>query len=507
MLTPLSNLSKMRVGLVNRGLENLGLEYVSGLLKKKGHDVRLFHEPDLFGVNDNVFHSNALNKLLNLDRVILKNINKFKPHVLGFSVYTTNFPWCLNIAKQVKASLKVPIVFGGHHPTIAPDVVISYDCVDFVIRGEGEYPFLELVECIAKSKDVSKIKNLVLRKKGRVIFNPLRPPVDINKLEIDKPLFEDFCDFRSDYLITTSRGCVFSCTYCCESFYNRLYNHRFHRRRKVQSIIKELETMKDKYKFKEVFFFDAIFFSDKKWLRELMAEYRRKIKVPFKCEGHVKFLDEEVARILKKSNCYGIAFGIQTMNEAIRKGSLHRYETNKDIERALRICDKFKLNYDLDHMFGLPGESEKDYVDSARFYSTLKNLNRIKYNYLTYFPGTEIVSIAYNKGLLTKNDLVKINQGKTKSFFDGGFVDMDRSNRTYISFEKLFKILPIIPKRVVNWLLHKKRYLLFSYVPSILILILQIIIAVRKRDLRFWVYARRYIFTIPKVIAQRLSLW
>ena len=60
----------------------------------------------------------------------------------------------------LKKKLKVPIVFGGYHPTILPEYVLSNKEIDFIIRGEGEYPLFELVDCLEKNKKFNEILNL-----------------------------------------------------------------------------------------------------------------------------------------------------------------------------------------------------------------------------------------------------------------------------------------------------------------------------------------------------------
>ena len=67
---------------------------------------------------------------------------------------------------------------------------------------------------------------------------------------------------------------------------------RFFRRRRVDSVMRELKLMRRRYRFREVMFNDAILFTDKKWLRELLIRFKSEIGVPFRCFGQVRFLDE-----------------------------------------------------------------------------------------------------------------------------------------------------------------------------------------------------------------------
>ena len=162
--------------------------------------------------------------------------------------------------------MEVKTVFGGIHATLVPEVVIKNNSVDFVIIGEGCHALLELLEALQSKKTLYKINNLLYKKNGRIIKNDIRPPFhDLDLLPLpDKQLFENYVNYKDDYMILTSRGCIYSCSYCCESFMNKLYHNNFYRRRTVDSVINELKVMKERYHFKRVMFNDALFFTDKR---------------------------------------------------------------------------------------------------------------------------------------------------------------------------------------------------------------------------------------------------
>src|SRR5690606_19458845 len=132
----------------------------------------------------------------------------------------------------------------------------------------------------------------------------------------------------------------------------------------------------------------------KRWLRELLSAYRREIGVPFKCFCTVQGFDAETARLLAEAGCYSVEFGLQTWNPVIRRDVLARHETNAAALAAFRHCAEQRLWFDVDHMFGLPGESEQDHVEGALAYRGLAYLNRVKVHQLVYLPTAEIVARA-----------------------------------------------------------------------------------------------------------------
>lgn len=491
----------MKVAFAHLGRENLGIEYLSAVLKQDGHAVTLHYDPGLFGINDNVFYVPRLEKRYARDRLIVPAIIAEKPDLLCFSVYTGTYQWCLDIARRVRAHLACPIVFGGIHPTLAPDEVLKNEVVDYCVVGEGEEALCELVGMLAAGEDPRGMNNLCWREGDAVRCAPLRPPLaDLDALPPpDKSLFEHWVNMADDYLVMTVRGCPFSCAYCCESAINKMYDHRFLRRRSVDAVIDELEIMARRYHYREVMFNDSILFGQKQWLFDLLAQYRRRIGKPFRCFGQVKFLDADIAQALVEAGCYAVEFGLQTLNESIRKNILNRSETNEEAERAFRICDRYKIRYDIDHIFGLPEESVADFEFAARFYRSLKYLNRVKCHNLTYFPATPIIDTARERGLLSEANIREINEGRTGDFFHEYTFFDDEKRRQADSFRKLYKFLPLLPRRVVDWLTVNRRWRHVRKIPSPLIILGQILGAFRGRDYRFWLYIKYYLLRLRRL--------
>lgn len=484
----------MKIGFVHLGRENLGIEYLSSVAKKEGHEVRLYYSPGLFGQNDNVLYIPSLEKKFDKTQYLIDQVCLEKPDVLCFSVYTTTFTWGLDFAAKVKECMDIPTLFGGLHVTLTTDEVLKHSQVDMAVYGEGEGAFPLAIKALAGKTDPAKVKGLLWRKDGQVMKNPLFPLIkDLDSIPFpDKALFEKDVNFVDDYMVMTNKGCPFSCAYCCESAINKMYDNRFFRRRSTDSVMEELQQMYQRYHFREVMFNDSIFFTHEDWFFELMEKYRRRIRRPFRCFGQVSYLTDEIAKVLMESGCYAIEFGVQTLNETVRKNVLNRNETNQDNSKAFAICDKRKIHYDIDHIFGLPDEKEEDFVFAAKYYSKLKYLNRIKCHFLTYFPGTQIIETALEMGLINKEQVNDINAGKVGDFFHAS-THMDKhSLKLANSFHKFFKVLPLIPKSWAEKIIAKKWYNLFGGLPSLATIFLQIIGAIKGRDYRFVLQIKYY---------------
>lgn len=490
----------MKIGFVHLGRENLGIEYLSAVAKEKGHEVVLYYDPGLFSQNDNVFFIPKLEKKFAKANYLIERICADRPDVVCVSAYTTTFQWTLEVSQKIKERSALPVLFGGLHVTLAPGEVMKHPQVDMALMGEGEAVFCDALDAVTGRADPKDIPGLLWRQGEKAIKNPLGDPIEnLDSIPLpDKALFENDVNFVDDYMVMTNRGCPFSCAYCCESVVNQMYGNRYFRRRSVDSVMEELEVMFDRYRFREVMFNDSIFFTHKEWLFKLLERYRQTIGRPFRCFGQVAYLTDDIAVELVRSGCYAIEFGVQTTSETVRKNILDRKETNEENLHTFLLCDAHKIHYDIDHMFGLPGETDKDYFHAARFYAQLKYLNRIKVHYLNYFPGTKIVETALEMGLIGKEDITQIMEGKVGDFFHDPAVKDRTQSRFGSAFHKFFKVLPLLPASWIEKVLQKGWYRHFARMPSPITILLQVIAAIKGRDYRFFLYLKYYLFRLKK---------
>lgn len=495
----------MRITVAFMGAESLSLEAISALLKQHGHQVSLVFDPSLFD-DVNYFRIPFLHRVFDDRKGLIQKIVASKPDIVGISVFTDNFNWAISVAKDIKNILKVPIIFGGIYPTAVPEYVMLQECVDMICLGEGDYPMLELLNSMEKGSIDYGIKNIWFKKDSKIIKNPIRPLIDIETLPLlDKPLFEDAIDIGRMYMTMTTKGCPFTCSYCSQNFLAKFQDGRDLRRKTVGNVMNELLIMKKRYNYREVGFYDSIFTVNKKWTLELMERYKDQIRVPFRAISHPLCIDEDIARALKEAGCHRVQFGVQTFNETTKKEVLLRPETNERVLKSFQICDKVGLRYSCDHMFGLLGESEKDQIMAARIYSNFKNRVRITCFWTTYFPNTDMVSIARNRGELTDNDVELIKQGKSPCYIAGshGYVRQGLV-KVFKNYEILFRVMPILPKKIIDFILDHNLQRLFRYLPKpITLFIVDFIVMFAKNDLSGFQYMNYYIFHVKKKIRKR----
>ncbi len=440
----------MKIALVYPGHESLGLEYLSAVLKQNGHQTRLFFDPVLF--NDDMRRDPVLAGKFDYSDEIVERLGRYRPDVVGFSVLSTYYPWALNLAGKIKRAYALPVVFGGIHPTAVPEYVLRQPCIDFVVAGEGEGAFPDLLRALEDKKKNFSIDNVWYRNNGRIVSNPLRPLLhDLDELPFpDKDLFYDEVCRSDDYSIMTGRGCPNSCSFCNSSFIKDIYRGKgtVLRKRSVGNVIEELRLALDKYDPRMIVFDDELLTYDRKWLREFSREYEKKINRLSFCWVSPPSLDDETIGSLKRLNCYHVHMGIQTFNRRTREAVLNRYSTNEQTAKAISLLQKNKIRCTTEHILGLPQDTADDYLEMVRFYSR----NRVQminvYN-LQYFPKTKIIE----KMNLPAEKIEKINQA-----LDFAPFEIFRPDNDFFIYKAAVSLLPVLPGSWVRFLLDKKMY-------------------------------------------------
>lgn len=464
----------MKITFAAMGAENISLETLSAMLKQHGHKTTLAFDRSLF--NDaNYFPIPFLAKIFDSKRATIRKIIDSKPDLLAFSVFADNYQWALSISREVKKILNVPIIFGGIHPTTCPDLVISEDCVDIICLGEGEYPLLELVESMQEKSIDHTIKNLWFSDNGTIIRNPVRQLIgDLDELPIiDKTLFDGYIPIKDYYLTVTSKGCIATCAYCSQNFLKKweMGKGQFLREKSVDKVIEELKVMKKRYGYKRVDIKNNILSGSKKWTFEFAEKYKKEIGVPFRIMGHPKTITTETMSVLKDAGLWHVQLGIESFNTKIRTEVLQRHETNEEILGALQTMDDNGVYYSVDIMVGLPGETETDIVKTIKILAKCKNLARASIFWLEYLPGVDITKMARQWGLIDDGDLKKINDGLQENYLSTGSVGDGKRMVNLKNYHLIFRILPMTPEPVINFILNYNLQRLFRFMPQTIVLV------------------------------------
>ncbi|TBR17175.1 B12-binding domain-containing radical SAM protein, partial [bacterium] len=360
----------MRVGFLYPEMETLGIQYLSSVLKTRGHETKLFFDPQLF--DDTITQNQPLKLKFDYKDKLISEIDKFRPDVIVFSVLSTTCEWAFHLSLTIKAKMDIPIVFGGIHPTLVPEEVMRNSFIDYAIVGEGEYALLELVESGFNKNKIPQIKNVCYKKNEVVVCNPLRAPIaDLDTLPFpDKELFYEKMPYlKKSYTIVTGRGCPHGCSYCCNGYLNKIYNRGYLRRRSAENVIAELDWAVKKYGIKHVYFDDSTFTYDRNWLSNFAVHYKKIIGLPCFCWVYPTDVDEGLIGIFKSLNCRAVEMGVESLDERVREEIFGRVYSNSDVENALKLFRKNRIFCVVDNIKGFSDDPEKEVMDLVEFYN------------------------------------------------------------------------------------------------------------------------------------------
>ena len=271
----------------------LGLAYVASMVKDE-HDVKIIDSiAEGYGKED-----------------VATIIRNFDPDVVGLTATTSMMPDAYEIAKIAKeVNENVKIILGGPHATFMPERTI-----DFIVRGEGEHAFKELVDALERDGDLKGINGLTFKRNGKIINNPPRKLIK-NIDEIPIPSY-DLLPMKKYKLnkiefgtIITSRGCPFNCTFCSSS----LQFGKKWRAHSVERTIDELSLLRDEYGKKEIEFLDDTFTLLKPRAIAIANKIREeRLDISWAASSRVDTFSTEIANAIKNGGAHTVYFGIES---------------------------------------------------------------------------------------------------------------------------------------------------------------------------------------------------
>ncbi|MHA1821373.1 MAG: B12-binding domain-containing radical SAM protein [Promethearchaeota archaeon] len=403
--------------------ENLGIEYLSAVLKAEGHKTDLIFDPGGGNLGLNFFEKiNGFGK-----SVIDNKIKTFKPDLICISTYSNTFQWTKLVGKYIKKKYGIPILLGGPHPTIIPDYVIKQDFVDFIIVGEGEIALKKFVENFEAGKGFDDVPNLWYKIKKEedsedhgdrddiiIKKNKLCPLItDLDGLPFpDKDLFYKFGAFSERYYLMTGRGCPHNCTYCINHQLHNIYPGQPRVRwRSINNIMEELKWAKKKYNFKSIYFYDDNFLLSEKRVEEFCKGYiDAKINLPFKCLTHPLSVNERKIKMLRTAGCSEIDMGIESGSDFIRKNIFHRNIPRDKMIKSAMIIKKYGIKLTTLNIINNPKESIKDMLQTVKINTKIMPA-AVHITSLYPYPNTQIAKFCIEEKILDEATLKKTYEG------------------------------------------------------------------------------------------------
>jgi anaerobic magnesium-protoporphyrin IX monomethyl ester cyclase len=407
-----------------------GIAQLSAVLKLRGNQTRLVHivQP----IQDQDFVS---------------QVKAFDPQIICFSGASNYIESIARFSKLlVDAGINTLQVLGGIHATICPEKCLAIEGLNIVCRGEGENPLAELCDAIENHLDISGIQNLWIKRDGKILQNPLRPPVaSLDSLPfLDRGIFTNYLGLyleRTGLIsMMASRGCPFNCSYCSNkalraTLYTQQHGIRF---RSPRHVVDEILQVRQTYPtLDKVAFDDDILFFSEEWAGNFTELYLREVRLPFICNGRPNLLKEDTIKLLRKAGCYHLKIGLESGNEYISNRILNRGIMNDQIRAAFRLARQYGIHTESFNMVGLPEETPERVLDTIKLNAEIKT-NSMQVTIFQAYPGTDLYAYCKTKGYLSEDE-------KVLNFFEGSTLSLTGITTSQVlMFRNFFKVFTFI---------------------------------------------------------------
>ena len=259
------------------------------------------------------------------------------------------------------------MIAGGVHAIIYHKQILHDSPVDLVCCGDGEVVIHNVLKEMSYGQpNWSCVKGLSYKTVSGEIQTASCAPLASYSDDVieNRDIYLDrYPIMKQDTIgyFIASRGCPYSCSFCYNSYLRKAVGTKGYLRRKSATVfLKEIEIALRKADYKSIFFIDDLFTFDKKWLKEFLPLYRKRIGLPFVCTTRANVMDEEVAQLLAQGGCHSASFGIETGNQELRKTILNKNITDEQMMRCGRLLRKYGICVRASSMFCLPNETIED---------------------------------------------------------------------------------------------------------------------------------------------------
>jgi radical SAM superfamily enzyme YgiQ (UPF0313 family) len=297
-----------------------------------------------------------------------------------------------------RISPRLPVIFGGWHPTLLPEQTLQEGCIDAIVRGQGEHTLLELLQRSRRGESFTGVAGVSFKDGHRVVHNPDRPVVNVNTLPmpayhlVDLDAYERACGIRKT-VYTSSIGCPYACNYCTDTvFYKRKFNAL-----PAQRVVSEVTELVGRYRLKEISFLDSNFPVDvKRALTIARGFINSDTKFHWTFQASTDLLcrmNDQDVQLLAAAGVTHIGFGTESAAEEVLKLMNKPHQRIPDMFETARKCQSAGIKVTFNLIIGYPGETESHRAETLRVMDEIsRGFSNVSFspNIFTPYPGIAI---------------------------------------------------------------------------------------------------------------------
>ncbi len=382
------------------------LAYAAAILEQAGYEVLLV---------------DGIAERINTEQFIDK-IHKFNPDLVVYEVSTASFMTDMDTAARVHARIgRRPTVFCGIHEEMYHAKFFDQcNLMDYTLIGEYEYNLLELARALEAGREPSDVAGLLYRDGNGAVQKknktPKAPPIDSYPWPARHFLpMHTYHDVPGNIpepsvQLWASRGCPYGCVFC--AWPQIMYGNRSYRTRNPIDCVDEMEACVKDYGMKSAYFDDDTFnIGEKRIIAICEEKMRRGLNIPWAAMARADTNTREMLVAMRRSNLWGIKYGIESANQAI----VDQSDKNLDLgqaERMVKFTKRLGIKVHLTFTFGLPGETRETMEETLRFVQHV-NPDSLQFSICTPFPGSKMYKYMQEKGYLVSDNWDDYDGGTT----------------------------------------------------------------------------------------------
>ena len=318
------------------------------------------------------------------------------------------------IARAVKEwNPDFPIILGGWHPSLLPKQTLEAECIDYVVRGQGEETLLELVQHLESHSSVDLISGLGFKRDGKLLFTPERPLRPLAEMPpkayhiADFDAYERSCG-RRWAMYTSSLACPFNCSYCTNAgVYGRKWNAL-----SPEQFVEETVDLTRRYNLELLWVVDDNFLVDLDRAR-LIGEGLVRAGANFKWSIQATTnltarLSTEDLKLLRRSGLHQICQGVDSASPKILKLMNKEFQDFDSIYQSAARCLEADIRPSFNIIFAFPGEGRPERRETVDFMMDVcRKFPGAEFwtNIFTPYPGAPIMEHPEEIGLQVPTSL------------------------------------------------------------------------------------------------------
>ncbi len=343
-------------------------------------------------------------------------VENYKPDLIGLSSIEVTHKLGIRLLSAINGS-GIPTIVGGPYATFAPELVIAEKCVNMVCVGEGEQPLVDVCNKMRAGEDIYSIANVWSKRDGKVIRNRVRHPIELNKLPYqdwgvyDKRRF--FKPMGGSISVTgtfeMNRGCPYSCTFCINSGFDKLYGDMggYYREQDVDRLVDEMAEKKEQYGLAYVYLVAESFLTTTRARVERFGKlYNERVGLPFWVEARPESITEDKVEMLNQIGCEGISIGVESGNPELRKSLLGRNVPNRTIIKAFELLHKSGIRVSANNIIGFPTETREMIFETIKLDRIIQP-DGVMVSYFSPYKGATLRDLCESEGYITDDQIAE----------------------------------------------------------------------------------------------------